>query len=115
MHIPICSLVVNVTVIIQSLKMATAPDDNSGITKLDESPVPKEIINSIFLRGALMCHIYLYIITPACNLNNYPRNRCRCYDSTKHGALEKGGNLQHGLKRFTTIKAISKKVTSMLC
>ena len=40
-----------------SLKMATSPDDNSGITKLDGSPVPEEINNGVFLRGAFMCHI----------------------------------------------------------
>ena len=53
-----------------SLRMATSPDDNSGITKLDGSPVPEEINNGVFLRGAFMCHN----MTSAYNLNNSPRN-----------------------------------------
>ena len=81
------------------LKMATSPDDNSGITKLDESPVPEEINNGVFLRGAFMCHN----MTSAYNLNNYPRNYGRFYDSTKLGNLD-GDILKHGLKRFITVK-----------
>ena len=45
--------------------MATSPDDNSGITKLDGSPVPEEINSSVFLCGAFMCH---NIMTSAYNL-----------------------------------------------
>ena len=67
-----------------SLKMATSPDDNSGITKLDGSPVPEEINNGVFLRGAFMCHN----MTSAYNLNNSPRNYDRFYDSTKLGNLD---------------------------
>ena len=80
------------------LKKAADPDDTSGITLLDGSRVPQEIIDNVFLSGENMCHI-----TPACNLENSPRDRTRFYDSTEHGALE-GGILQHGLKRFTTIE-----------
>ena len=81
-----------------NLKMAADPDDTSGITLLDGSRVPQEIIDNVFLPGGFMLHI-----TPACNLRNYPRDRTRFYDLTEHGALE-GGILQHGLKRFTTIE-----------
>ena len=78
--------------------MAADPNDTSGITLLDGSRVPQEIIDNVFLPGAFMSHI-----TSACNLKNSPRDRTRFYDSSEHGALE-GGILQHGLKRFTTIE-----------
>ena len=80
------------------LKKAADPNDTSGITLLDGSRVPQEIIDNVFLPGAFMSHI-----TSACNLKNSPRDRTRFYDSSEHGALE-GGILQHGLKRFTTIE-----------
>ena len=59
------------------LKKAADPNDTSGITLLDGSRVPQEIIDNVFLPGAFMSHI-----TPACNLKNSPRDRTRFYDST---------------------------------